>query len=385
MPSMGPVYLDHCATTPLDPRVARVVARTAQEFPGNPDSPHQFGRRARARLEEARREVAQGIGADPGEIIFTSGGTESCNLALRGVARAASGRHLVVTAVEHPAVLRCAEALEEEGFLVDRVPVDRDGIPDPEEFGALLRPDTILASAMMANNETGAILPVRELAVIARDHGVPFHTDAVQALGKIPVPVTALGVDLLSGAAHKFHGPRGAGFLYARRGTVLAPLLHGGHQENGLRPGTADVPGAAGLAAALTLANREMEQHAAHLRRLGASLEAGLLTRPGVTLNGPAAGRLPGIVNVTVRGVAAEALMIALDREGFLVGTGSACATGAALPSHVLAAMGRDPREVASSLRISPGRGTTPEEIDRFHEAFAVLVGRLRRRSSGPS
>ncbi len=383
---MKEVYLDHNATTPLDPRVAATMADVAAAFPGNPDSPHQVGRQARARLREAQEDVAAAIGANPAEIIFTSGGTESCNLAVLGVARAGAdrGRHVVTTAVEHLSVLRSARALEEEGFSVERLPVDTNGLPDPEDLRRALRDDTVLVSVMLANNETGALLPVRKMAATAAEQDIPFHTDEVQALGKIPVGVDGLGVALLSGAAHKFYGPKGSGFLYVRQGTPLKPVLCGGHQQDGLRPGTVDVPGAAGLAFALALAIEEMDAHAKHLGPLTARLEEGLLGLPGVVLNGPTTGRLPGTLNITVNAVAAEALMIALDREGFSVGTGSACATGAALPSHVLSAMGLGPRDVTSSIRLSLGRGTRLVDVERFLGIFPSVVERLRKYSSTP-
>jgi cysteine desulfurase len=383
--AMKPVYLDHNATTPLDPRVAATMAEVATAFPGNPDSPHGPGRQARARLRVAQEDVAAAIGADPAEIIFTSGGTESCNLAVLGVARARAehGRHVVITAVEHLAVLRSAKALTREGFSVELLPVDRDGLPDPEDLRRMLRDDTALVSVMLANNETGALLPVREMATIAAERGVPFHTDAVQALGKIPVAVDQLGVALLSGAAHKFYGPKGSGFLFVRRGTPILPVLCGGHQQDGLRPGTVDVPGAAGLATAIGLAMEEMPERAELQGHLTTRIEDRLLELPGVTRNGPEKGRLPGTVNITVADVAGEALMIALDREGFSVGTGSACATGAALPSHVLAAMGLKPREVTSSIRLSLGRGTGPDDIDRLLAVFPEVVERLRKLSTG--
>jgi len=383
---MKPVYLDHNATTPLDPRVAATMAEVAAACPGNPDSPHQVGRQARARLREAQETVAAAIGADPAEIVFTSGGTESCNLAVLGVARAGAdrGRHVVTTAVEHLAVLRSAQALEEEGFSVQRLPVDADGLPDPEELRRALRDDTVLVSVMLANNETGALLPVREMAAVAAERNVPFHTDAVQALGKIPVGVDPLGVALLSGAAHKFYGPKGCGFLYVRRGTPIKPVLCGGHQQDGLRPGTVDVPGAAGLASALALAIEEMEAHTKHLTPLTAHLEEGLLKLPGVVRNGPPTTRIPGTLNISVKAVAAEALMIALDREGFSVGTGSACATGAALPSHVLSAMGLLPRDVTSSIRLSLGRGTRAVDVERLLEIFPLVMERLRGYSPTP-
>jgi cysteine desulfurase len=221
------------------------------------------------------------------------------------------------------------------------------------------------------------------MAAAARDRGVPFHTDAIQALGKIPVDVDDLGVDLLSGAAHKFYGPKGGGFLYVRSGTALRPVLHGGHQQDGLRPGTVDVPAAAGVAAALRLATAELEATAERLERMVQHMEETLLALPGVTRNGPPTGRLPGTLNLTVSGVAAEALLIALDREGFSIGTGSACATGAALPSHVLTAMGRTPLEVTSSIRLSPGRGTAPADLERLREVFPEIVGRLRAIATG--
>jgi cysteine desulfurase len=376
---MDIVYFDANATTPIDPRVAAEMARVERETPGNPSSAHRAGRAARAGLEDARERIAARIGARPREIVFTSGGTESINLALRGRALAAGAGRLVTTAVEHPATLRTAGALERLGFAVTRLPVDADGRPELAAFDAALGDDTFLASVMLANNETGTILPVAELAGAARARGVLFHTDAVQALGKIPVDVERLGVDLLSAGAHKIGGPRGIGFLYVRGGTRIEPVLTGGSQEHGLRPGTVPVSLAAGFAAALDLAAEEAETRTAALTALRDRLRTGIEEGvPGVEWNSPAPGGLPNTLNLTVRGVSGEALLIALDQEGICIATGSACASGSALPSHVLTAMGRSVRDVTSSIRISLFPGNTAREAERFLAVLPGIVARLR-------
>ncbi|MHC4470594.1 MAG: cysteine desulfurase family protein [Planctomycetota bacterium] len=379
---MDPVYLDHNATTPLDPRVAEEISRVALAFPGNPESPHSLGRAARNSLEESRESIAASLGARPDEIAILSGGTESDNLAILGGARAARerGRHLVTTAVEHPAVLGSMDLLEEEGYEVTRLPVDAEGMPSVEEFEASLRPDTVLASVMLANNETGAIYPIPEMAARARERGVLFHTDAVQAIGKVPVNARELGVDLLSSAAHKLYGPRGIGLLFVRDGNVpLVPLLRGGHHEKGLRPGTSLTALAAGYAEALSLAVGELGARKARMQALSDRILEGVEAKiDDVKLNGPRENRLPNTVNVTIRGVGGEALLIALDREGFCIATGSACASGSALPSHVLRAMGMPDEEVSSSIRLTVGATTTEDEVGRFLEILPRVVDRLR-------
>ena len=386
MPQRRPVYLDHNSTTPLDPRVAAVMEEVAREYPGNPESAHGAGRRARARLEEARAALAAAIGAASEDVIFTSGGTESDNLAVFGAARALSprGRHLVTSEIEHPAVREAFGVLESGGFVVSRLPVNRLGLVDPAALPGALRPDTIFASVMLANNETGAIQPVREIAATCREAGVTFHTDAVQALGKVPVDVGELGVDLLSAAAHKLYGPRGIGLLYRRPGIRLAPVLVGGRQEGGLRPGTVPVALAAGFARAIQIALEDLEDEGRRLRGLTEDLFARLAERiPGLGRNGPSRRRLPNTLNVTVPGAGGEAILIALDREGFQVATGSACATGAALPSHVLRAMGYTPAEVSSSIRLSLGRSTTETGLHDLAHALGEISARLRKVSGG--
>jgi len=383
---MRTVYFDHNATSPLDPRVGEEMNRVYRDVPGNPESAHSLGREARRELQRARTRLAEGIGARPEEVYFTSGGTESDNLALWGAALALGPerRHLVVTSVEHPAVLDTARSLERTGFDVTYLPVDDEGLPNPDDLAAAIGPDTFLVSVMLANNETGAILPVREMAEIARERGVLIHTDAVQGVGKIPVDVRDLGVDLLTATAHKIGGPRGVGILYRRRGTPLRPITGGGSQEDGIRPGTATTALAAGFARALTLALDEMPERAEHLGRLTARLLAGIESTIGdVRLNGPRERRLPNTLNVTIRGSGGEAMLMALDREGFCVSTGSACATGAALPSPVLTAMGLPPQDVSSSLRLSLGPSNTQAEVDEFLATLPPVAERLRELTGG--
>jgi cysteine desulfurase len=381
MEGMSAVYFDHNATSLLDPRVGEEMCRIYAEVPGNPESAHSLGRAARRELSAARRSLARAIGAHERDVIFTSGGTESDNLALWGTALALGHerRHLVVSAVEHPAILDTARELERSGYSVTWLPVDGEGLPDPGDLEAAIAPDTFLVSIMLANNETGAILPVREMAAIAKERGVPFHTDAVQAVGKMPVDVEDLGVDLLSAAAHKLGGPRGVGLLYRRPGTPLRPIAGGGSQEDGLRPGTPVTALAAGFAKALELATEEMAERAAHLRRLTARLVEGIEAEVrDIRWNGPRENRLPNTLNLTVRGAGGEGMLMGLDREGFCVSTGSACSTGSALPSPVLMAMGLPPDDVSSSLRLSLGPTNTGEEVEAFLEVLPPLVSRLR-------
>jgi len=378
---MRTVYFDHNATAPLDPRVAAEMCRVYGEVPGNPESAHSLGREARQELEAARRTLAAGIGANAWDIVFTSGGTESDNLALWGTALALGHerRHLVVSAVEHPAILDTARGLEKSGYDVTWLPVDDDGIPRTEDLADAIGPDTFLVSVMLANNETGAILPVREMAAIAKERGVLFHTDAVQAVGKVPVDVDDLGVDLLSAAAHKLGGPRGVGLLYRRRGTPLRPVTGGGTQEDGLRPGTPVTALAVGFATALTVATDEMETTSAELRRLTERLRNGIEAAiDDIRWNGPSRHRLPNTLNLTVHGAGGEAMLMGLDRQGFCVSTGSACATGSALPSPVLTAMGLPPNDVSSSLRLSLGPTNTEAEVEAFLDTLPGLVAMLR-------
>ena len=378
---MQRIYLDHNATTPAAPEVIEAVARCLSEEIGNPSSIHYFGQRAKRVLEEAREEVASLLGADAKEIIFLSGGTEANNLAVKGVAEARSekGRHLITTTIEHHAALHAFEAMQKRGCEVTRLPVDEQGRARIADLAAALRPDTALVSVMLANNEVGTIQPVQEMAALCREQGVVFHTDAVQAVGKIPVDVSALGVDLLSLSGHKFYGPRGVGALYVRKGVAFAPQMHGGHQERERRAGTENLAGIVGLAAAARLAREHLEEWATHTRRLRDRLEAGLRERlEGVTLFGHPERRLPNTLCAAFSGAEGESLLMNLDLKGVAVSTGSACASGTVEPSHVLTAMGA-PRELArAALRFSLGRGNTEAEIGRVLELLGDIVPRVR-------
>lgn len=382
---MRRVYLDHAATTPVHPDVATAVKRALEEGWGNPSSLHGFGREARRLVEEAREEVAALIGARPQEVLFTSGGTEADNLAILGVARSARergrGDHIVTSRVEHHAVLHACEYLERrEGFRVTYLPVDGHGMVDPDDLRRAITDRTVLVSIMLANNEVGTIQPVRELAAVARERGVPFHTDAVQAVGQIPVNVEELGVDLLSLSAHKIYGPKGAGALFVRRGLRLEPVMHGGGQERRLRPGTENVPGIAGLGAAARLARTELPGLAARLAALRDRLVAGVMERvPDVRLNGHPRLRLPGNANLSVRYVEGEAILLNLDLKGVAASSGSACAAGSTEPSHVLQAMGLPEHEARGALRFSFGRDNTEADVDYVLEVLPPIVERLRR------
>lgn len=379
------IYLDHSATTPVDPRVVEAMAPFWTEVYGNPSSIYGLGRRAAAALEDARRRIARILNCGPTEIIFTGCGTESDNLALRGVALAAAAkgkRHIVTTAIEHHAVLHTAHDLAEHfDFEVTLVPVDRHGLVDPEAIAAAIRPDTALVSVMLANNEVGTIQPLAEIAARVHQHDIPLHTDAVQAAGHLPLDVEALQVDLLSLSAHKFYGPKGVGLLYVRRGVRLLPTQTGGGQERGRRSGTENVPYIVGMARALELAQAERETEGARLSRLRDRLIAGLMARlPDLILTGHPTQRLPGHVSLLVPGAEAEALLIALDMAGIAASSGSACATGAPTPSHVLTAMGYGPREAMGALRLTLGRANTEADVDYVIEKLTEIVPRIRGR-----
>ncbi len=375
------IYLDHAATTPLDPRVVEAMLPYLRDHFGNPSSIYGLGRATRAAIDRAREEVAQALGARPTEIIFTSGGTESDNTAIRGVAmaRRADGNHIITAATEHHAVLHACAWLEPLGFETTVLPVDRDGRVDPDEVERAIRPTTTLITLMYANNEIGTIQPLADIGRIARARGVTFHTDAVQAGGALPIDVDALGADLLSLSAHKFYGPKGVGVLYARRGTPLLPQQPGGGQERGRRSGTENTAGIVGLATALTLAVGSLESDARHYGRLRDRLYDGLLAQvPDVTLNGHPTERLPNNLNVSFRGVEGESLLLNLDMHGIAASSGSACTAGSLDPSHVLTAIGL-PRELAQgSLRLSVGRGTTDEQADRVLGVLPATVAKLR-------
>lgn len=375
------IYLDHAATTPCRPEAVAAMRPLFGEVFGNPSSIHAAGQEARRALDAARDHVARAIGARSEEILFTSSGTEADNLALAGSALAARPRknHLVTAATEHHAVLRAAEFSRELGVEVTLLPVDREGFVDPDDVRRAIRPETFLVSIMWANNEIGTIAPLAEIAAAARERGVPLHTDAVQAVGSIPVDVSALPVDMLTLSAHKFYGPKGAAALYVRRKTPLRPLLTGGSQERERRAGTENVPAIAGMATALELAVAEQESEAARQARLRDRLIEGVLIEiPGSILNGPRTQRLPNNANFSFPGLEADMLLLNLDLEGIAASSGSACSAGSIEPSHVIAALGAPHDRVISAIRFSLGRGTTEEEIDTTIKTLAAIVRRLR-------
>lgn len=377
-------YFDHNATTPVAEEVLSAMAAAFGEDFGNASSVHAFGQAARKRLEEARRRVAEVLGAQPLEIVFTSGGTEADNLAILGVVRSdrRPRKHVVTTAIEHPAVLESCAQLEREGVAVTRVPVDARGVVDPDEIRRAIRPETVLISVMHVNNEIGTVQPVAAIAEAAREAGVLLHSDGVQAVGKVSVNVKELGVQLYSISAHKIYGPKGAGALYVRQGTPLERIQFGGHHEGGHRPGTENVPGAVGLAAALELARRDFAVEGERVRRLRDRLEAGILQRvPRVRLNGAGAERSPNVANICFEGVDGEALLIALDLAGFAVSGGAACSSGVSRPSHVLTALGLSRELARGSLRFSLGRLNTEDQVERLIQAAAEAVDRLRKLS----
>ncbi len=375
------VYLDHNATTPLHPEVLADMLPYLRERFGNASSVHAWGREARHALEAARAGLARALGAaDKDTVLFTAGGTEADNLALQGVAAATGerGGHLIISAVEHHAVLNTADHLARRGFEITTLPVDQDGRLDPDDLRRAIRANTILVSLMHANNETGVLFPLAELSRICRERGVPFHTDAVQSFGKVPLDVEVLGVDLLSLSGHKIHGPKGVGALFVRRGTRMQALFHGGTQERSRRAGTEDVAGAVGLARAACLMLEALAADCTGALRdhLEASLMAAL---PGVCRNGAAGGRLPNTSSLAFDGIEAESLVLALDLQGIAVSSGAACSSGSVEPSHVLTAMGLPRDRVAASVRFSLGRETTRQEIDRVLEILPPIVRRMRR------
>jgi cysteine desulfurase len=367
-------YFDHNATTPVAPEVLRDLTATLVEVCGNASSIHHFGQAAKQRLERARREVAARIACDPREIVFTSGGTESDNLAIFGIAGHAGG-HVITSGIEHPAVLNSCAQLEKEGVEVTCLPVGRDGIVNPDDVKRAIRPGTALITIMHANNETGAVQPVREIAHIARRAGVVFHSDGVQTGGRVPVNVRELGVDLYSLSGHKFGAPKGVGALFVCKGISLQPILFGGHHERDRRAGTENVPGIAALGTAASL-NFDWSS----IAPLRDRLERGILSAiDGAHINGLAACRLPNTTNIRFDAIEGEAVVIALDLRGYAVSSGSACSSGAVEPSHVLLAMGLRPDEARSSVRFSLGPENTEQEVDGLIEAVKASVAHLRR------
>jgi cysteine desulfurase len=378
---MSKIYLDYAATTPVDPQVREAMLPYLGEWYGNPSSVHSCGQEARAGIEKARRQVAALIGAQPEEIIFTSGGTEADNTALEGVAYAQrnKGNHIITSAIEHHAVLECCRFLESQGFKVTYLPVDKNGRVSPLDVEKAIEPGTALISIMLANNEVGTIEPLEEIACVAKKHGIYCHTDAVQAAGNIPVDVNALGVDLLSMSAHKLYGPKGVGALYIRQGTKLLPFLHGGGQEKGRRASTENVAGIAGFGKAAELAQARMMDEVKRVSVLRDHLFEGIKTQiPGVQLNGDPANRLPGNLNISVEGAPGEAMLLKMDVAGVCVSTGSACNSENPDPSHVLRAMGLTTPQAQNSLRLTLGKPTTQQEIDTVIKTLVKAVAELR-------
>ena len=374
------LYLDYNSTTPVDPAVLSAMLPFLAENFGNANSIHSAGQRARAAVDAARQSVATLLGATSSEIVFTCGGTESDNLAIFGIVNPCDQprKHVVTTAIEHHAVLNTAQALEKTGVDVTYLPVSKGGIVDPEDIREAIRPETVLISIMLANNELGTIQPVAEIGRIAAEEDVYFHCDAVQAAGKIPIDVQALGVDLLSISGHKLYAPKGVGALYVRTDTQLGPLFYGGHHERDRRPGTENVPGIVALGKAAALAVENLESDAARFATLRDRFGKALLTLPGVRGNGSARDRVPNTSNLSFEAAGGEALVIALDLQGVMCSSGAACSSGAVEPSHVLTAIGLSPDQARSSVRFSLGRPTTGHEIDEAVRIILAVVERLR-------
>ena len=378
---MRHVYLDHNATTPVLPDVLEAMLPFQREAFGNPSSVHQFGRRARVAVDDARDAVADVLRAPASSVIFSSGGTEANNTIIKGVAQARRerGRHLVTSQIEHPAVLDACEALERQGYEITYVPVDEHGVVDPQAVRESLTDQTILVSIMLANNEVGALQPIADIAAAARERGALMHTDAVQAFGKLPLSVDDLGVDFLSFSGHKIYAPKGVGGWYERSAATLQPLLHGGHQERGRRSGTENVPGIAALGKACIIAGGDVTAEGERQRQLQQRLEHGIRERIGdVRIQGEEAPRLPGTTNAAFGGTEGEALMMSLDLQGVAISTGSACSSGSLEPSHVLRAMRVPPPYLHGALRFSMGRSTTADDIDYVLDILPDIVSQAR-------
>ena len=375
------VYLDYAATTPVAPRVLDAMLPYFAEMPGNASSLHAFGQDARAGVDRARVKVASLIGARPGEIVFTSGATEADNLAVFGVAlaRESRGRHVVTSGIEHHAVLEACRFLESRGYTVTYVPVDGAGLVDPDDVRQALRADTVLVSIMAANNEIGTLQPLAEIGRLTRERGIPFHSDATQMAGALPMSVGQLGVDLLSVSGHKRYGPKGAGALYVRNGTPLVRVQHGGDHERGRRGGTENVAGIVGLGAAFELAAEGMAEEASRTTALRDRLIEGALAIPGARLNGAREPRLPNNVNLSFEGTDGQSLVIGLDLQGVAGSSGSACSAGSLEPSHVLLALGLPPELAAAVVRLTLGRSTTEADVDYAIAALGRVVAAVRQ------
>ena len=378
---MNKIYLDYNATTPIDPLILEEMLPYFGSSYGNPSSIHSFGNKAKSALDLSRDRVAALVNARPKEITFTTGGSESNNYAIKGIAYALreKGNHLVTTSVEHASCLETFSFLESQGFEVTYLDVDSNGLIDPEKLSESIRESTILVSCIYANNETGVINPIGRLAEISNEKGVLFHTDAVQTIGKIEVDVKSLNVDMASFSSHKIYGPKGVGALYIKMGVNPVSLLHGGGQERGKRSGTENVPGIAGFGKAAELVKQNFAEEEKRISSLCNFLEKGIFDSiDGVNLNGDAPNKLPNTLNISFEGIEGESLVMNLDIDGFAVSTGSACSEGNVEPSHVLLAMGQTNKEAVSSLRLSIGRFTTKEDIEKFLEILPVITERIR-------
>lgn len=391
MAEIRKVYLDHSATTPVDPRVLEAMLPYFNDKFGNASSVHSFGQQARAAVDRARREVATLIGARANEVIFVSGGTEANNLAIRGITDSPGGSgktgHVITSAIEHPSVRGISDDLEKRGWQITRLPVYADGVVRVDDVRASLRPDTVLISVMLANNEIGTIQPLQEIAAQvreerARGHQLWVHTDAVQAAGRIPINVDKLGCDLLSLSAHKLYAPKGSGALFVRRGVRLHPQMLGGHQERERRAGTENVPGIVGLGLAAKLAREEMDQRSQHDAMLRDRFEAEVTERiEGIVFNGQRSQRLPHLSNISFRFIEGEGMLISMDLQGVAVSTGSACSSGTLEPSPVIRALGRDEELARGAIRFSFGKDNTVADVDYVIDVLAQVVERLRKLS----
>jgi len=376
------IYLDYAATTPLDPRVLKAMEPYFSEKFGNTMSLHSFGQEAKTALEESREIVADLMGAKPSEVIFTSSATESNNLALKGVAFAnrKKGNHIIISSIEHSCIMESAKWLEQQGFEITRLKVDKYGLVDPEDVKKAIKKETILVSIMHANNEIGTIEPIEEIGKICKERGVYFHTDAAQSFGKIPINVNKMNIDLMTVSSHKMYGPKGAAALFVREGTKIEPILHGGGHEMGLRSSTVNVAAIVGFAEACKICKKEMEKEAKRLTKLRDKLIKGVLEKiPGSHLNGHPTKRLPNNANFWFEGVEGESIVIQLDLLGIAASTGSACSTEKLEPSHVLLAIGLRPEQAHGSLRLSLGRWTTEKDIDYVLEVLPKVIEKLRK------
>jgi cysteine desulfurase len=381
---MKRIYMDYAATTPVRKEVLDEMLPFFSVTFGNPSSLHTYGQGAKKAMEEAREKVASAIGATPDEVIFTSGGTESDNFAVKGVALAKEekGRHIITSAIEHHAVLESCRFLEKKGYEITRLPVDSKGIVDLDDLKRAIKKETVLISIMHGNNEIGTIQPINEIGSIAKERGIIFHTDAVQTLGRLPLNVDAINVDLLSASGHKFYGPKGVGFIYIRKGTRITPFMHGGEQERGRRASTHNVPGIIGLGKAAELAVLDLDKETARITALRDKLIKGILDNiPDTRLNGHPTKRLSNNVHLSIDYVEGESLLLYLDMEGIACSTGSACSSANLAPSHVLTAIGVSPDTPYGALRFTLGRQTTEEDVNFVIEILPGIVEKLREMS----